>query len=178
MGKEFTSKMKEKIKFIFILLISAIIFTQPVFSAASETPEPYEDEEFPQWALDLRRFEVVSLGSMPFAMIGVTLGYGAIEVNRGNMDSIPNPLNPGSNLSEDEQLKIFGMTFAVGLGIGLVDLVVNILKRNHQRKKLERLNATRQVLVVPVSQNVEPEAIEDSIVTDAVDDEEVVESEN
>lgn len=176
MGNETTSKMKKKLKLFLMIIVSAFLSMQPVFSASSDTPEPYKDEEFPQWALDLRRFEIVSLGSVPFAMIGVTLGYGAIEMNRGNMNSIPNPLNPGSSLDEGEQLKIFGMTLAVGIGIGLVDLVVNLIKRNHQKKKMERLNATRQVLVVPVSQNDEPEAVDDSIVTDIADQEEVVES--
>lgn len=130
------------------------------FCAESTEPVPYDDEEFPQWTLDLRRFEVVSLGSVPFAMIGVTMAYGAIEMNRGNINSMPNPLNPGS-FSEGEQLKIVGMTLCVGACIGLIDFTVNKIRRYNQRKKLERINATKQINVIPVDENAGPEIIED-----------------
>lgn len=103
---------------------------------------------------------MVSLGSVPFAMIGVTIAYGYIEVKRGNMSSIPNPLNP-SSLDESEQLKILGMTVCTGLAIGLVDFTVNKIISYNKRKRLEKINAAKQVNVVPLAEPEESEIVED-----------------
>lgn len=156
------NQMKRFLCFLLLIIVFPTFVPQCAYCENSSEPEPYEKEEFPQWALDLRRFEIVSLGSIPFAMIGVTIGYGALEVHRGNMDSIPNPLNP-SSLDESEQLKILGLTVCTGLAIGLVDFTVNQIIRHNQKKKLERINAAKQVNVVPISENTEPEEVENDI---------------
>ena len=160
--------MKRFICFLFIFLFSSTLILQKGFCEESTDPEPYDKEEFPQWALDLRRFEIVSLGSIPFAMIGVTMAYGAIEMNRGNMNSLPNPLSP-SSLSEHEQLKVVGMTVCAGLVIGLVDYTVNVIIRHNKRKQQEMINAAKQVDVIPIVENSKPEDIEGEI--QSVDDE-------
>lgn len=160
--------MKRFICFLFIFLFSSTLIPQKGFCEESTDPEPYDKEEFPQWALDLRRFEIVSLGSIPFAMIGVTMAYGAIEMNRGNMNSLPNPLSP-SSLSEHEQLKVVGMTVCAGLVIGLVDYTVNVIIRHNKRKQQEMINAAKQVDVIPIVENSKPEDIEGEI--QSVDDE-------
>lgn len=43
---------------------------KPVFrtNATSTTYEPYEDDEFPQWALDLRRAECIFFGGIPITL--------------------------------------------------------------------------------------------------------------
>lgn len=38
--------------------------------------EPYEPDEFPRWARDLRRAEIVALGSLPIALLASRLLYG------------------------------------------------------------------------------------------------------
>ncbi|MEE1181408.1 MAG: hypothetical protein UHY90_04070, partial [Treponema sp.] len=79
--------MKKFLSLFFIFLTFSFIIPFNAFAEESTEPVPYSKEEFPQWALDLRRFEVVSLGSIPFAMIGVVLVYGNIEKQRGHMSS-------------------------------------------------------------------------------------------
>jgi hypothetical protein len=37
--------------------------------------EPYEKEEFPRWARDLRRFESIFFGSIPFTFFFTSAGY-------------------------------------------------------------------------------------------------------
>jgi hypothetical protein len=46
-------------------------------SSADNDPEPipYTKEEFPQWALDLRRAEVLTVGMFPLAFLVTRLGY-------------------------------------------------------------------------------------------------------
>ena len=41
-----------------------------------ETPVPYDPEEFPQWARDLRRGEIVATGSFPLTLLASRLLYG------------------------------------------------------------------------------------------------------
>ena len=38
-------------------------------------PVPYEEEEFPLWLQDVRRFEVVLFGSVPFSFLYTTAMY-------------------------------------------------------------------------------------------------------
>ena len=159
--------MKKLLCFLLALIVVSVSVPQRAYCAASEEPVPYEDSEFPQWALDLRRFEVISLGSVPFAMIGVTLIYGAIEINRGNRSSMPNPLNPG-DFGEYGQLKVLGMTLLTGVCIATIDLTANKIKKYRQRKEMERINASKQVDIIPLYENsVETETVEDdNYVTD------------
>lgn len=143
--------MKRLFYFLFIFLLFSTFISQSLFCEESTEPIPYAKEEFPQWALDLRRFEVVSLGSIPFAMIGVTLVYGSIEKNNGNYSSIPNPLNP-SSLDESEQLKILGLTVCTGVAIGVVDFAVNKIIQYNKKKKIEKLNARKKINVIPLEE--------------------------
>mgnify|MGYP007099008669 CR=1 FL=1 len=52
----------------FFTLISAFFL---IFSEASfaETAEPYKDDEFPLLLKDLRRAEIITFGTMPFAVL-------------------------------------------------------------------------------------------------------------
>lgn len=164
MEKEITISMKKIICLIMVFVFFSAYKVQPAFSEGVDDPVPYSDSEFPQWALDVRRFEIVSLGSVPFAMIGVTLAYGAIQVNRGKMDSIPHLLNQ-SNLDEYQQFKILGLTICTGLCIGLVDFTVNQIIRYNKRKKMERINSRKKIEVIPIEAETEPEIIPGEIET-------------
>ena len=42
---------------------------------SSTTPEPYRDNEFPQFLKDARRFEIITLGALPFVTLDTTLAY-------------------------------------------------------------------------------------------------------
>ena len=52
------------------------------------------------------------------------------------------------------------MTVCTGLAIGFVDFTVNQIIRHNKKKRLERLNATKQVNVVPVQEEPDEEIIE------------------
>ena len=58
----------------FIALLLLITFSVCLF--ANTTPEPYGDDEFPDWANYLRRYEVITIGTLPFATLSVTTIYG------------------------------------------------------------------------------------------------------
>ncbi len=99
-----------------------------------EEAEPYEEDEFPQWAKDLRRGEIISLGAMPFVGLWVVGGYGGYKYFSGESDSFPNPFSSKDAFDKQEIWTMVGVTAGIGLGIGLTDFFVNLARR----KKAER----------------------------------------
>ncbi len=131
-------------KIIISLLLILSIFSK--ISAQNTNPEPYGKYEFPSWAKDLRRTEIITFGSLPFATLGVTLGYGIIKYANGSSTSIANPFNKSSSqYSLDEQKKILGISCAVSLALGLTDLGVNHITRFIKRKKMQKVNRLKEI---------------------------------
>lgn len=138
-------------KIIISLLLILSIFSK--ISAQNTNPEPYGKDEFPSWAKDLRRTEIITFGSLPFATLGVTLGYGIIKYANGSSTSIANPFNKSSSqYSLDEQKKILGISCAVSLALGLTDLGVNHITRFIKRKKLQKVNRLKEIEKINIKQ--------------------------
>ena len=150
--------------FIFVVLIFSLFSPLQVFSQSSENddsiPEPYDENEFPQWSKDLRRFEIVSLGAVPFVTISVNLGYSAYQYFSGNSSTFETPFTKGSSFSEGEQMKIFCASVGAGFLIGFSDLAINLIKRHNEKKHKQKiLESQDQIIVVPFqgSENTENE---------------------
>ena len=58
--------MKRLVSIILLICLS-FCFCAPVFSLDSTDYEPYTADEFPKWALDLRRAECIFFGGIPIA---------------------------------------------------------------------------------------------------------------
>lgn len=145
-----------KKRLVFAALLLSLLRPEAVFSDSqpedekTDAPAPYEENEFPQWAKDVRRLEIVSLGSVPFAALTVTLGYGAYLYYSGSSDTFPNPFDR-SSFSEGEQMKMFCISLGAGAAVGLADLAVNLIKRRAEKKRLEEIKASQdQILVIPL----------------------------
>ena len=52
-------------KILFLVLAIISFAALPVFSADEEAYTPYDPDEFPQWAHDVRRGEIIFFGSLP-----------------------------------------------------------------------------------------------------------------
>lgn len=149
--KEITMFNKLFRKIIFGLFLFLFSFNN-IYSQANTNPVPYEEDEFPLWAKDLRRAEIISLGSLPFVTIGVSLGYGAIQYFSGKTDTFPNPFNKSSNaFTSEQQLQIFGISVGVSCLFGLTDYIVSVTKRNQLEKK-DKINKDEyKIIVTPVN---------------------------
>lgn len=140
----------------FFLLL--ILFFSQIFSSLycdSNTPKPYEDDEFPEALKDLRRFEIITLGSMPFVMLDVNLVYSGIRVANGTSSSY-NPFNT-SSYTEDEQIKLILTSLGISTCIGLTDFVVQKIKQSFANKKSKTPSENNSILVVPIEED--PDAI-------------------
>lgn len=117
-----------------------------------EGAEPYDTKSTPQWLKDVRRGEIITLGSWPFTLLLTAFGFSLGECFAHNFDSsyIKNPfVLAGGDYSRSEATRILLTSLGVSVGVGVVDLVVNIVRR----KKAEK-NATshqiENIIVTPL----------------------------
>jgi hypothetical protein len=131
-------------------------------AAAGALPEPYKAAEFPGWARDLRRFEIVTIGAFPFAIFytgfsldllryigGTSMGFSISNLGHANpfvfknVDAFdlayaPWPVKSSSSYvtNSDEKAFTIIMGVALALGIGITDyLIVKAQERAALRKK-------------------------------------------
>jgi len=61
--------------------------------------KPYSDDEFPDWALKLRRFEIIAVGAFPIAYLFAGLGYDYVYYFSNGMPSSNAPWPAGTGTS-------------------------------------------------------------------------------
>lgn len=141
----------------FTVLISLLSSSFPVFS---ETPEPYQKDEFPGILHDIRRAEIITLGSMPFITFSATLGYSFGKYASHNFDSsyFVNPFSSTdeNSFSTDEQIGILLTSLGISAGIGLTDFIVHTIKRNNRQRKLKK-QKNAEIQITPIRED--PDAI-------------------
>jgi hypothetical protein len=96
-------------------------------------PVPYDPDEFPPWARNLRRGEVIALGAFPVAMIVTSLGYelgrfGYQSVRRGAPSGEYAPwffsTSPEGPFSNEERIGLVLSSAAISVGVALVDYIL------------------------------------------------------
>lgn len=151
-------------------LLTGLAFISGMSLSAAEptvTIEPYTEDEFPGWLQDVRRAEIVSLGSLPFVTLGVTLGYSLYRYfsNDMNPDYFPNPFAKSSSaarLSTDEQLGILFTSLGLAAVVGIADFTVSSIQR-YQREKAEIRQNSEGVEIVPLDDAADASAVEEEM---------------
>jgi hypothetical protein len=93
-------------------------------------PEPYRPEEFPGWALDLRRAEVIFFGSLPFSLFFTFEAYdlGRFVVTGFDPLFMPWPLRAGSEIGAGytpaEKGWLIASAITVSLGVSVADYLL------------------------------------------------------
>lgn len=110
-----------------LLVLLALIFffscttTGESLSEKSD-PVPYEKEEFPQWSQDLRRGEVILLGSLPLVFMLSNLAYD----NMGDQ-----VFSDYSTLSNSEETKRkMAIAFSISGTIALLDYILGFWEKD------------------------------------------------
>lgn len=149
------------------ILVSLVLLASMPLAAAEPTItiEPYTKDEFPGWLQDLRRAEIVSLGSLPFVTLGVTLSYSLYRYFSHGMDSnyFPNPFAKSSSaarLTTDEQLGILFTSLGVAAAVGITDFTISSIQR-HQRKKAEIQRNSEGIEIIPLDDGMEALPLEE-----------------
>ncbi len=151
-----------------ILTISFFLFfaVQNCFCQTNTTPEPYKDDEFPQPMQDLRRFEIITLGAMPFITLDSAIVYNGYKFATGKSDTF-NPLAT-ADYTQDEMERIIITSLCISAGIGLSDYIINLIKRNRVKRRLKAEDNNISIqedpdairIPLPSTENTEPIDIE------------------
>ena len=124
-------------KLVFAAAVFFLFFSIQNCFAQSDTknttPEPYKEEEFSQGLKDLRRFEIITLGAMPFITLDSAIVYNGYKYATGKAEKF-NPLAT-ADYSQKEMEKIIVTSLCISAGIGLSDYVINLIKRHITIKK-------------------------------------------
>ena len=113
--------------------------------------EPYKKNEFPQWARDVRRGEIITLGSWPFTTLMTTLCYSFGNFFIHNCDSayLVNPfVKSDTNFDVEQQTAIIVTSSIVSVGIGVTDLICTLIARNMHKKK-QSLTIAENITISP-----------------------------
>ncbi len=92
-------------------------------------PEEYDPDEFPLWAHDLRRYEVVAVGTYPITFFATSLIY---DFSMYAASDFNPAYSMGSQRDGRDIAIIVGTAACVSLIIATVDLIINVNKRNRQ----------------------------------------------
>lgn len=95
--------MLKKLILIFIL----VALCSSLFALDMTKAEPYTEDEFPKWSLNIRRSEIIFFGALPIAFPITSLVSEALN----------------SNLSFGEKL---GISAGAAAGIMLADLIIGL----------------------------------------------------
>lgn len=142
---------------IFSFLLNLVF---PVFSEETKdtTPKPYDKKELPQGIKDLRRFEIITLGALPFVTLDTTLAYSTIRYAQHNFDNAYAPdIFSKSNFSQEEQKNIILTSVGICVGIGLTDYIVQLIRRNSKKRKARQITYD-DIAIIPISED--PDATE------------------
>ena len=121
---------------------------------SQNTPEPYTKEEFKPWVHQLRRSEIVTLGSLPFTTLSTTLGYSIYKYATQDVDSNYNPFFASqSNFTAEDQKRILLISVSASLIVGIVDFTISMIKQNKvtESQKIETPPYTIQKIVIESS---------------------------
>ena len=152
--------MKHTKKIASLILFVSLFSVFPVYAEdtkVSKTPDPYGAEEFKQWQKDLRRFEIITFGALPFVSL---LSFWAYDIGRsiahkGDPAYNPWPLKDAKiavKLTEKEQLGVFLTAVGISLGVAIIDITYRSIKRANA-KKLEEKNEEPAILLIPSEEN-------------------------
>ena len=95
-------------KLIAVIILACFVFFMPLFSLTLDDYEPYRNEEFPKWSLDLRRAECIFFGGIP-----ITFPVTALAFNLANKDAT--------------FLETLGVACAVSAVITIVDYILGVI---------------------------------------------------
>ena len=117
----------------------------------------FDTSDFPQWAKDLRRFEIVAFGSFPFSMFATTF---IVDSYRWNNNSgmnwseegrryAPWPFKSAGAVEMTNREHEMSLAIAAGLSgaIALTDFIIVQIKRQKARKRAESLPPGTAIII-------------------------------
>jgi len=127
----------KRIAVCFLFLAFLFVFSLP---AQETTPEPYEEKEFPAWMWNLRRGEIICIGSFPFTMFFTNIGFQIVRYFQSDLESefVPVPFGGVGTVSleEGDKKRILITAVSLSAAIAVSDFIIGkILDRDERQTK-------------------------------------------
>jgi hypothetical protein len=152
-------------KKLFPLIIFIFIFVGlPVYRANAQTTATsglvstsLDTNEFPQWAKDIRRWEIVAFGSFPFTMFTTTFFMDTSRWADNNGMSwseegrryAPWPFKSAGAIDMTNRQHEMTLAIAAGLSaaIAFTDFIVVQIKRHQERRRIESMPPGTAIII-------------------------------
>jgi hypothetical protein len=142
-------------KFFFLCLFFLAAFSclgaQSMVSQPAPQATQFDTSEFPQWAKDLRRGEIVAFGSFPFAFFFTTLSIDLYRCATHGWDRryAPWPAKPAGaiDMTTDEQILTLGLAAGGAVLIALTDYAIVRYKRSKAEQRNRELPAGTPIII-------------------------------
>ncbi|GHV51892.1 hypothetical protein AGMMS49579_08210 [Spirochaetia bacterium] len=158
-------KMKSLLKYTAPLVLALTLLSTACSTMTSGTVKPTapkDKEEFPLWAKDLRRGEIIAFGTFPFTMFFSTFIMDGIRyINHDNDPRYaPWPFKTAGaeNMSKEEHELTMLIAGAASVTLALTDFTIVKIKRYKLAKKAEKLPAGSPIIIerVPIEEPAPP----------------------
>ena len=146
--------MKRKyLALLFLLLIFPVVFTH---GQANTDAVSFDTSDFPQWARDLRRFDIVAFGTFPFTMFASIFAMDTYRWVQEGMDwsdsgrrYAPWPLKSAGAVDMTNKQYEMTMLIAAGASIALatIDFAIVQIKRHRIRRRTESMPAGSTIII-------------------------------
>ena len=100
----------------------------------------FDMSEFPLWARDLRRGEIIAFGAFPFAYFLANFSYDAMRWSNNGGDNryAPWPFNSAGTIEKTQEEKIATIGFAAGVAIVIAIVDYRIMRARRDRLERQR----------------------------------------
>ena len=168
---------------IFVIIFSVLLLA-PVLQAAAQTSSStnnFDMTGFPQWARDMRRWDIIAFGSFPFAMFTVTFFTDLYRWNEANgMDFseagrryAPWPMKSAGavEMTKEEYERTLLLAAGLSATVAFTDLIIVLIRRNKERRRIESI-PTGSVIInrVPYGDPEESIEVSDNTAAESSDD--------
>ena len=143
--------MKRIRAFIFLFVFVCLVFSPALHSQTGDGTH-FDMSEFPQWAKDLRRGEIIAFGTYPFSYI---ISNFAVDIYRsairgGDRRYAPWPLrtNPSVGKTQGEVFMTIGVAAGVSVLFALVDYTIMRVRRSRQAKEIRIIQEENPVIIL------------------------------
>lgn len=136
-----------------IIVFSLILCLNPIFSQENTKPKPYEEDEFSQVFKDIRRFEIITFGALPFVTLDTMLIYSTIRwANNGFSGAFPNPFasSEEAGYSNSEITGLLVTAVSISFAIALTDYLIHYYQRS---KTIEKSITPEDIYILPQELN-------------------------
>jgi hypothetical protein len=144
------------------MMLFFLFLAIPVFSIWAQTQTTYQDPGYfdlggsPQWVKDLRRWEIVAFGSIPFTMFLTTFSIDMYRWQQANgMDFssegrryAPWPIKSAGAFAMESHEVVRTLTIAAALSVtvAFADLIIVQVKRRRARKRIEAMPSSTVII--------------------------------